>query len=135
MKQGLETIDFYPQTFQAIPQPDNPAYGEVIKECMMIVKDMHNEKTLVLHIEDDPDDTVTQVAAFWRHERAKAYCELVTQGKQSGVSLKELRAIKGAMDAMRSILDEYKLISREDYLLIENAEYTLFNAIRDAETG
>ncbi len=74
----METVDFYPKTFHQIPEQDNPAFGQ--GECVMIVREClptHNsERAVVLHIVPDPDESVTSVAVFWRHERAIAYANV-----------------------------------------------------------
>ncbi len=73
----METVDFYPKTFQEIPEQDNPAFGD--DECLMVVSESDKcPHAVVLHI--DPEgrklgDSVTHIAKFWRHNRAIEYCD------------------------------------------------------------
>lgn len=73
----MEVVDFYPKTFQQIEKQDNPAFGD--DECVMIVREPNRPgvtgKSKVLHIKPDPIDSVTEVALFWRQERAIEYAK------------------------------------------------------------
>ncbi len=74
----METVDFYPKTFQDIPDQDNPAfYGD---ECLMIVRSTHDfqkRHAIVLHIIPDPIESVNHVAVFWDHDKAVEYCKIL----------------------------------------------------------
>lgn len=73
----MDMVDFYPKTFQEIPDQDNPAFGT--HECYMIVKESeHCPHSVILHISEEnlaEGDAVVHVAKFWRHEKALQYCE------------------------------------------------------------
>jgi len=79
MENEIETLDCYPVEFNNLHKQDNPAYGDV--ECLMIVKECEGDKAIVLHIQpvEKPleDESVTQLAIFWKHTRAIEYCELL----------------------------------------------------------
>ncbi len=63
--------DFYPKTFQDIPEPNNPAFGS--EECVMIVKDFKTTHFVILHILPDPEESVNHIAIFWKHKHAIEY--------------------------------------------------------------
>ncbi len=73
----METVDFYPKTFQQIDDQDNPAFGD--SECLMIVAEnsgkVEHPHAVVLHIIPDPIESVTIVAKFWKHDKAIDYCK------------------------------------------------------------
>ncbi|RLC30409.1 hypothetical protein DRH13_04355 [Candidatus Woesebacteria bacterium] len=75
----MEVVDFYPKTFQEIPEQDNPAFdNDQRKTCMMVVKSTRpNQKdhAVVLHIYPNGHDTVTRIAVFGRHDLALKYAE------------------------------------------------------------
>ena len=84
----METKNFYPNTFQEIPERNNPAFrkfeypnGKKIDdtECLIIVKESDKvPHSVVLHISYENaihGDSVVHVAKFWDHDRAVKFCE------------------------------------------------------------
>jgi hypothetical protein len=74
----MEIVNFYPKTFNEIPDQDNPAmlYGQVrnpegIEDCIMLVKNYTNDHTIILHIGRHGGDHVKHIASVWNHETAK----------------------------------------------------------------
>lgn len=77
----MDVVDFYPKTFQQIPEQDNPALNGDDQECIMIVaSNLPTEKghAIVLRIEFKGEpDAVTSMAKFWRHDLAVEYCKFI----------------------------------------------------------
>ncbi len=71
----MDTVNFYPKTFQEIPEQDNPAFDE--HECLMIVAESNTNSghAVVLHIKPGPVDSVNHIAKFWDYEKAEQYCD------------------------------------------------------------
>lgn len=70
MKQ--EVVDYGSVTFNQIEKQDNPAFLD--QECVMIVGSS-SCKFKVLAIIPDPEEPVTEVAEFYRHDHAKIFAE------------------------------------------------------------
>ena len=80
----MKIINFYPKTFAEIPAQDNPAFNT--DQCLMLVKEVlpshESARVVVLLIDpkDDPysEETVTNLAVFWKEEIALAFCQSFT---------------------------------------------------------
>lgn len=72
MKQ--EIVDYGSVAFHQIQEQDNPAF--LGQECVMVVGSSSSKgKFKVLAIIPDPEESVTEVAEFYRHEHAKLFAE------------------------------------------------------------